>query len=979
MQRPATFDIALLPEPADGERARAVMADLLEKPGEDASRAALRALAEAHEPVMRLLLAICGASPYLAGLIARHPDVALETLETGAGPCVDRAIAEAQAAATAETEAAVMAALRRAKEKASLAIGLADVAGLWPVMEVTDALTRFADAALAGAVGWLLLQAERDGTLALADRQRPAVGCGYVVLAMGKYGAFELNYSSDIDLIVLYDPETAPFARDTESATFFVRMTRRLVKLLQERTGDGYVFRVDLRLRPDPRATNVAIAIEAAAQYYESLGQNWERAAMIKVRPCGGDLELGREFVGRLTPFIWRKYLDYASIADVHSMKRQIHAFKGHGEIAVAGHNIKLGRGGIREIEFFVQTQQLIAGGRAPKLRSSRTLDMLEILAANEWITPQVAAEMRDAYLFLRTVEHRLQMQADDQTHTLPAEQGDLAAFARFAGYGDVDDFAQDLLGHMRRVQGHYAALFEHAPSLGSDTGSLVFTGGEDDPDTIETLRGMGFAEPSEVSAAIRGWHFGRYAATRSARARERLTEIMPVLLAALARTSDPDAAFLSFDRFLGGLPAGVQLFSLLWSNPNLLELIAGIMGTAPRLAGLLSKRPQVLDAVLDPGFFGALPDRETFDALVTAPVRAAGSFEASLDRARVLGQEQAFRIGVKVLTGTADAVEAGAAYSALADSAIAGLFDAVAEEITEQHGRLPGAAAVVVAMGKLGGREMTAASDVDLMLIYDFDEDANQSDGRRPLSPTQYYARFTQRLIAALSAPTAEGHLYDVDMRLRPSGNSGPIATRIGSFVEYQRESAWTWEKLALTRARVAAGDPNLHRRFAEAITGALAHPRDRAATARDVVDMRARLDKEKGSDDPWELKFVRGGLVDLEFIAQYLQVTRAADSPSILDPNTASALAKLAAAGSLEPGPAADLQAACRLLHALTQVIRLCVDGRFELSAASGELRNLLCKAGDEPDISRLESTLRDTESRVKSLFDQIVEGEA
>lgn len=237
-------------------------------------------------------------------------------------------------------------------------------------------------------------------------------------------------------------------------------------------------------------------------------------------------------------------------------------------------------------------------------------------------------------------------------------------------------------------------------------------------------------------------------------------------------------------------------------------------------------------------------------------------------------------------------------------------------------------------------------------MLIYDFDEQVTQSDGRRPLSPSQYYARFTQRLIAALSAPTAEGQLYEVDMRLRPSGNSGPIATRIGAFVDYQRKSAWTWEKLALTRARVASGDPEIQRRFETAVSEALAEPRDRAATARDVVDMRARLEKERGSDDPWELKLVRGGMVDLEFIVQYLQITRAAETPSILDPNTAAALEKLAAAGVLEPGQAGDLQAACRLLHALTQVIRLCVDGRFEASAASEELRNLLCKAGDEPD---------------------------
>ena len=373
-----------------------------------------------------------------------------------------------------------------------------------------------------------------------------SAGSGYVVLAMGKHGAFELNYSSDIDLIVFFDPErSAPITSDP--SPHFVRLTRRLVKILQERTGDGYVFRVDLRLRPDPRATNVAIALEAAAQYYESMGQNWERAAMIKARPVAGDLEIGAEFLERISPFIWRKYLDYAAIADVQSLKRQIHAFKGHGEIAIAGHNIKLGRGGIREIEFFVQTQQLIAGGRAPHLRGNRTVAMLSTLREHDWITEDVARDMTEAYEFLRMVEHRLQMVADEQTQTLPTDIDALEDIARFSGYAGYEPFAGAMLYHLDTVQGHYAALFEAAPSLGDDQGSLVFTGGEDDPETLETLSMMGYERPSDVAAIVRGWHFGRSPTTRSAKARELLTEIMPVLLDALARTGQPDQALIAF------------------------------------------------------------------------------------------------------------------------------------------------------------------------------------------------------------------------------------------------------------------------------------------------------------------------------------------------------------------------------------------------------------------------------------------------
>ncbi len=977
MSSPTIKSITDLPAPVDADLATRMFEDQFGETAGDITEAhaALRDLARSEPPVMRLLEAVNGASPHLSGLISRHPAIVTGVLSQGPEDIVSGLIAETRACLGCGCEADLMTELRLAKAKAALAIGIADISGLWSVPEVTGALSRFADAALGTAIDWLFLDAANRGTMTVADPANPGVGSGYIVLAMGKYGAFELNYSSDIDLIVFYDPEISPLSEGVEPSTHFVRLTRRMVKLLQERTGDGYVFRVDLRLRPDPRATNVAIAVEAGAAYYESLGQNWERAAMIKARCAAGDIEAGNEFLQRLAPFVWRKYLDFASIADVHSMKRQIHAFKGHGEIAVYGHNIKLGRGGIREIEFFVQTQQLIAGGRATELRGNQTLAMLDVLAQGNWIAAETAEDMKQAYVFLRSVEHRIQMQNDDQTHSLPKTVEELERFARFAGFESRDVFAARLLECLNAVQEHYAALFEHAPSLGDDSGSLVFTGGEDDPDTLETLQQMGFERPSEVSSLVRDWHFGRYAATRSARARERLTELMPVLLRALSKTADPDAAFIAFDRFLKGLPAGVQLFSLLWSNPKLMELLADIAGTAPRLAGLLSQRPQILDAVLDPGFFSALPDADEARRLVTERILSADAYEAALDQARVRGQEQAFRIGVQVLSGTASAAEAGAAYSALADAEIAGLLEAVAQEITERHGVIDGGAVVVVAMGKLGGREMTAASDLDLMLIYDFDDAVESSDGARPLMAGQYYARLTQRMISALSAPTAEGSLYEVDMRLRPSGNSGPIATRINGFVDYQRDSAWVWEKLALTRARVVAGDAGLAERVRAAAREALAQPRDAVATATDVVHMRERIEREKGTEDPWEIKQVRGGLVDLEFIAQYLQIAHAHDTPSILDQNTAGAFTRIHEAGIINNEQAAVVTEACGLFHGLTQILRLCLSGPFDARNVPAGLQALLARSGNAPDFAALESTLTDTQSQVKCLFDQLV----
>lgn len=973
MSAPLYKSVATGPAPANNQLAAEVLASWKDKAErfDNEALAELNRFLDGHPEACDLILRIVSASPFLKGVIERNPAFCHQCLSSDPDELVDATLSDTRGKVLGcASEAEVMAALRTAKAQSSLLTALADVGGVWSLEQTTHALSRAADCAVASAVDWLLMEAarRRERTYDPATDQS-----GYVVLAMGKHGAFELNYSSDIDLIVFYDPDRDPVGID-EPSTHFVRITRRLVKILQERTGDGYVYRVDLRLRPDPRATNVAIALEAAATYYENMGQNWERAAMIKARPIAGDLEIGHEFLERISPFVWRKYLDYAAIADVQSMKRQIHAFKGHSEIAIAGHNVKLGRGGIREIEFFVQTQQLIAGGRAPHLRGNQTVPMLGVLRDHGLITAAVADDLTEAYRFLRMVEHRLQMVDDEQTQTLPTEQDELETIARFSGYKGYEPFAGALLYHLDTVQKHYAALFEAAPGLGDEQGNLVFTGGEDDPATLETLSRMGYQRPSDVSAIVRGWHFGRAATMRSARSRELLTELMPVLLEALARTGQPDQALVAFDQFLYGLPAGVQLFSMLKANPHLLRLVADILGTAPRLADILARRSTILDAVLDPGFFGPLPDRDELAALIAEQVEG-GPLEEVLDDARVVGREQRFRIGVRILSDTVAATEAGRAYSDLADVLIDRLFGFVRRQFEERHGRLPGGTSAVVAMGKLGGREMTASSDLDLMLIYDFDDGAEGSDGPQPLTTGLYYTRLTQRLINALSAQTAEGTLYEVDMRLRPSGNKGPIATRISSFIDYHAESAWTWEKLALTRARVVCGDESLCDRMTGAIADALCQPRDAAATARDVVEMRERIAKERGSGSVWDLKNAEGGLVDYEFVCQYLQVVHAHETPQCFDQNSQAAITKLADLGHIDRGTADRLIAAGQVTGALSQVLRLCLDGPFDPETVPLGLKSLLLRAADVPDFTQLESLVADTQAMVKSIYDQVV----
>ena len=574
-----------IPKPADAGRADAGLIRLRETLGTDSELAGFYESLVNDEGGRALLDAVFGNSPYLGRCLIQEAGCIRDMLTGGPDASFAALLSELGETLARETSLnRVTAGLRRAKRRASLIVGMADIAGLWPLERVTGALTDLAELCLHIAARYVLGAAAAHGAITLGDESDPENGSGYIVLGMGKLGARELNYSSDIDLIVLYDAERVHGAREDALGPIFVKATRQLLHLMDARTEDGYVFRTDLRLRPDPGATPVAISAEAAEAYYESVGQNWERAAMIKARPVAGDIGAGEAFLRRLRPYIWRKNLDFAAIQDVHSIKRQINAHRGGAKIAVNGHNIKLGRGGIREIEFFCQTQQLIWGGRIPELRHRATVETLRILARTGRIDTTTADEMAAGYAFLRKLEHRLQMVNDEQTHDLPRDDAGIARIATFMGFVDAATFRDALLHHLGRVEHHYARLFEESPELGAG-GALVFTGGENHPDTVNTLEQMGFTDGGSISNIVRSWHHGRYRATRSERARQILTELMPHLLKAFANAANPDTAFARFDEFIAGLPAGVQLFSLFNANPALLDMVADIMGGAPRIA----------------------------------------------------------------------------------------------------------------------------------------------------------------------------------------------------------------------------------------------------------------------------------------------------------------------------------------------------------------------------------------------------------
>ncbi|HEX4709894.1 bifunctional [glutamine synthetase] adenylyltransferase/[glutamine synthetase]-adenylyl-L-tyrosine phosphorylase [Phenylobacterium sp.] len=919
------------------------------------------------------LAPVFGASPYLASLARRDP-AGLDSL-LAAEPLarLDDILVRTAAAAGLGLEAAQVR-LRELKAELHLLTALADLGGVWDLDQVTGALTRFADAAVTSALAVAARGELEAGRLTRLGEGAEGPVPGWFCIAMGKQGAFELNYSSDIDVSVFFDPDRLPLAEGIEPQAFAVRLTQRLSDLMQARTADGYVFRMDLRLRPDPASTQAAVPIPAALDYYESVGQNWERAAFTKARPCAGDIPSAAAFLGELAAFVWRRNLDFAAIADIHSIKRQIHAHKVDERVSAKGVDLKLGRGGIREIEFYVQTQQLILGGRNPSLRSRRTLDALAALTEAGHVAPETAAELTEAYRLLRAVEHRIQMLADEQTHRLPDADADRRRVAALAGFDKLRSFDAAITRTLKGVNARYGELFPSEEPLSSRFGSLVFTGVEDDPATLATLRRMGFSNPAQVAGAIRSWHHGHIPATATERGRELFTRLAPRLLDAAQATGSPDAAFNRFGDFFSRLSSGVQLQSLFLAQPNLFQLIVQVMAFAPRLASTLARRPAAIDAMLDGTFFEAIDIAEDRAVMQAAVARAEG-FEGAMDAVRVVHREQAFRVGVQVMSGAASAVVAGKAFADLADLCIDALAVAALAETERLGGRFAGEVAVV-ALGKCGSREMSAGSDLDLMTLYRAADPARASD-LKAWDAVTFYGRFTQRLIAALSSQTGEGGLYEVDMQLRPSGTKGPVAVSFAAFEGYYEAEAETWELLALTRARVVWATSEAFAHSAQAaIDTALRRRRDRAATARHVREMRQLMARERPPKGEWDLKLSPGGLVDIEFAAQFLQLAHAADGGPMA-PNTADALAAMHEAGLAPAKPLADLEHAWRLQQNLTQLLKLALEDGADPEAEPPALRALLARAGGVRDFRQLRAALKTARGTARKAYEAIVAG--
>ncbi|MEM1286856.1 MAG: bifunctional [glutamine synthetase] adenylyltransferase/[glutamine synthetase]-adenylyl-L-tyrosine phosphorylase [Pseudomonadota bacterium] len=919
------------------------------------------------------LEAILNASPHLSHLWTKQASGDVRAYFTiPAGERVERALDDLASAKLAD-QRAIMKALRIAKQQVSLAVALDDRMAYADLDLTVERLSLFADKALECAVEAALQIESNNGRGHFGSgSEASAANSGYTVFAMGKLGARELNYSSDIDLIVLFDPQklNARLSDRVDAPTFAVRVTRRLVNLLQDRTEDGYVFRTDLRLRPDPASTPLAIAFDGAVNYYESQGRTWERAAMIKARCVAGDPAVGADFLDAIHPFVWRRYLDYAAIDSIRAVKRQINAHKGFGAITVPGHDVKLGRGGIREVEFFAQTQQLIAGGRVEALRVPQTKLALAALADEGWITSSERDALTGAYNRLRHVEHCIQMVRDEQAHCLPADPDGREPIATLMGEGP-EAFERKTLHALQTVHQTFLDLFpQNDPG-----GDVDLFESELSPRLEAHLTALGYAEPRDVHRLMHSLMRGGMNATATGLARDRLREIAPHLISVFGRSDNPQAALLAFDRFLRAMSAGMQFFSMLASNPKVIELLARIMGTAPRLADVIARRPGLIDAVLDPRFFGSLPSRERIHADLQRAVEKADGYEAKLNACRVVGQEHHFLIGVRLLSQTLTAKEAARAYTDLADEVVLTLLDLAWADVEIAHGSFPDATLTVLAMGKLGSRELTASSDLDMLLIYDVAPELPESDGRKPLAPSHYFTRVTQRLIAALSAPTAEGMLYELDMRLRPSGGAGPLATSLTAFERYQKNAARTWEHMALTRARPLGRSQPPIEALNKVINDVLTTSRQPQPTAQDVVSMRALIEQEKSSAGAFDLKLSPGALLDVEFVAQGMQLMHAARNPHLLKTSTSDALRALTDEGIISQDDGQALLSAHRLYSSLSQILRLCVAGNFDPGQAAPSLRQLIGEACDLPSLhlvaAHLEQTQAETRERFTRLF--------
>jgi glutamate-ammonia-ligase adenylyltransferase len=917
-----------------------------------------------------------GHSPFMVSFAERAPDVVFEQLSYAPQQALELLLDELATPRPANEKIDDFSAfLRRCKSKLSFFVAAADVSEEWSLHQVTEALSKFADAVTKAALAYLFHDRMQKGELAWPNGEaEPAShklveNSGYFVIGMGKLGAFELNYSSDIDLIVFYDGSKSNYTGRKSLTHCFVKITQDLVQLLDARTMHGYVFRTDLRLRPDPGATPVAIAVEAAESYYHSMAVNWERSAMIKARVIAGDAVSGDQFFKNMESWIWRRNMDFGALQDIAAIKNQINRHYEQEPGVGPGYNVKLGIGGIREIEFYAQVNQLLFAGRHPSLRTRGTIEALAELERLDLIPVKTRKGLEKAYNFLRIIEHRIQMVDDAQAHELPADDLAMQRLASFSGFNDVTSFQDTLAQHVEVVRDIYDSLL---PDHQTENANIF-----SEKMLPETLDKLGFSDPSAGTEMIEAWRRGRYKSLRTERAKAMLEECLPKLLEAFAETESPNAALLRFDKFISQLPTGLQVFALFHTNPYLFKLIARVMGLAPALADTLAKKPELWDVVLEPSFFGPLGDHDELKAQLEERLSCARDFQDTLDFVRRFVAEQKFRLGVHLLLSIADVLEVGADLTRVADVTMQALVPRVCAEFERRHGRFEGGGIALIAMGKYGGRELTHTSDLDVVFLYDVEDMNSMSDGAKPLMPSQYFSRLGQNIITAITALTPEGRLFEVDTRLRPSGSQGPLVVTLQTFQEYYRQSAWTWEHMALTRARVILAPDGFTERVQQSITNVLVQERDRNSLVAAVHEMRGKLFEAFGADNMWAMKHTKGGLVDLEFICQYLILRCGFEHPDLFEPELTLAIERLAQYRILPEETCDSMEEAHVLMQKTQSLLRLSVGPAPNTSDDIPlGLKKTLVEATNSMNFKDLERRLAEAQSTIYNCYKELIE---
>jgi glutamate-ammonia-ligase adenylyltransferase len=874
-------------------------------------------------------------APFLRGAIGSRPDI-VETF-VASGPLKAAAQALQSGAETVDAE------LRRRRRALAMAVALGDLSGELALEQVTALLSDFADGAIDRAI---------EAAMAEFFPDEPAAGLS--VIAVGKLGSRELNFSSDVDLVLLFDQRTLPRRARDEPGDSAVRIGRRIVEILQKRTADGFVERVDLRLRPSPEVTPIVLPVNAAISYYESAAVGWERAAFIRARCCAGDRAVGRRFLDAIEPFVWRRALDFGAIEEVRSISERIRDHYSKGQRFGPGFDLKRGRGGIREVEFYVHAQQLVHGGRNPELRAGATLDAIAALERAGHFAPELASDLAEAYRRLRTAEHRVQMVDDQQTHLLPPGEAALDNVAQLHAFAT----GAKLLDWLRPSVERVGAVFDEL--AGSEGERLPAN-----PAMLrESLEYLGFPDADSAVRRVSEWRSGRPRSLRSPAAKHAFEGMLPALLEAIGRSEDPMRALNRLSDIVERVPSGVNLYRLLQARPGLTTLLARILAHAPALSDQLARRPELLDSLLDSSCFDPPPPAAEFAAFLEGEMKGR-PFDVAIDRARRLINERRFALGVQLIDLREDPMTVGEGYARVAEGALDALADAAVAEFEEMHGQFPGAELLVLGLGRLGGGVLTNASDLDIIYLFT-DPEAEQSDGPKPLGPANYFNRLSNRVTAALSVPTSSGPLYDVDTRLRPQGSKGMLTVSLEAFAAYQRKEAWTWEHMALARARPVFGSNQARERAAALIAEILNRPADAQAVVTDAVKMRDEIARHKPPSGPLDVKLGPGGLIDLEFSVHVLQLANKAG----LHPRLETAVSELVADGLID----AKIVLAQRLLTQMLVTIRLVAP---ETTTPSDESCELMAKACGSDSWNALLARHDEARQSVSALWKRVKEG--